>query len=124
MLSKQKCYSAPCCKTVGYIALGSLVFMTVPLLSPAMDKPEWLTGMEAVLEVLNEGVVITNEHQQILSVDSRFTEMTGISRGDLSGSYASQFYSPQERDFVTRQIDAGSHHGHNPHALVLLRKHG
>ena len=31
--------------------------MTVPLLSPAIDKPEWITGMEAVLEVLNEGVV-------------------------------------------------------------------
>jgi PAS domain S-box-containing protein len=98
--------------------------MTAPLLSPAMDKPEWLTGMEAVLEVLNEGVVITNEHQQILSVNSRFTEMTGISRRDLSGSYASQFYSPQEWDFVARQIDAGSQHGHNRYAFVLPRKDG
>jgi hypothetical protein len=35
--------------------------MMAPVLSPAMDKPEWLSSMEAVLEVLNEGVVITNE---------------------------------------------------------------
>src|SRR5260370_2948515 len=124
ILSKQKCHSATCCKTLGYIALGSLVFMTVHLLSPAIDKPEWLTGMEAVLEVLNEGVVITNEHQQILSANSRFIEMTGISRQDLSGSYASQFYSPQEWDFVARQIDAGSQHGHNRYAFVLPRKDG
>ena len=98
--------------------------MTVPLLSPAMDKPEWLIGMEAVLEVLNEGVVITNEHQQILSVNSRFIEMTGISRQDLSGSYASQFYSPQEWDFVARQINAGFQHGQNRYAFVLPRKDG
>ena len=98
--------------------------MTVPRLSPAIDKPEWLTGMEAVLEVLNEGVVITNEHQQILYVNSRFIEMTGISRQDLSGSYASQFYSPQEWDFVARQINAGFQHGHNRYAFVLPRKDG
>jgi PAS domain S-box-containing protein len=89
-----------------------------------MDKPEWLIGMDAVLEVLNEGVVITNEHQQILYVNSRFIEMTGISRQDLSGSYASQFYSPQEWDFVARQINAGFQHGHNRYAFVLPRKDG
>jgi PAS domain S-box-containing protein len=89
-----------------------------------MEKPEWLTSMEAVLEVLNEGVVIINEHQQILSVNSRFTEMTGIPRRDLSGSYASQFYSPQEWDFVARQINAGFQHGHDRYAFVLPRKDG
>jgi len=98
--------------------------MTVPLLSPAMDKPEWLTGMEAVLEALNEGVVITNEHQQILSVNSRFIEMTGIPRQDLTGSYASQFYSPQEWDFVARQIKAKFQHGQNRYPFVLPRKEG
>ena len=98
--------------------------MTMPLLSPAMDKPEWLTNTEAVLEVLNEGVVITNEDQQILSVNSRFIEMTGIPREDLTGSYASQFYSPQEWDFVARQINAGFQRGQNRYAFVLPRKDG
>jgi PAS domain S-box-containing protein len=98
--------------------------MTAPLLSTAEDKPEWLSSMEAVLEVLNEGVLITNEHQQILSVNSRFIEMTGISRQDLSGSYASQFYSPQEWDFIARQINVEFQHGHNRYAFVLPRKDG
>ncbi len=40
--------------------------MIAPPLFLAMDKPEWLTSMEAVLEVLNEGVVITNENHRIL----------------------------------------------------------
>ena len=98
--------------------------MTVPLTSPAMDKPEWLTNMEAVLEVLNEGVVITNDHQQILFANSRFVEMTGIPRQDVTGSYASQFYSPQEWDFVARQINAGFQHGQNRYPFVLPRKDG
>jgi hypothetical protein len=33
--------------------------MILPPLALTMHKPEWLTSMEAVLEVLNEGVVIT-----------------------------------------------------------------
>ena len=98
--------------------------MTVPLTSPATDKPEWLTGMEAVLEVLNEGVVITNDRQQILFANSRFIEMTGIPRQDVTGSNASQFYSPQEWDFVARQINAEFRDGHNRYDFVLPRKDG
>jgi len=98
--------------------------MTVPLTSPATDKPEWLTGMEAVLEVLNEGVVITNDRQQILFANSRFIEMTGIPRQDLTGSNASQFYSPQEWDFVARQINVEFRDGHNRYDFVLPRKDG
>jgi PAS domain S-box-containing protein len=98
--------------------------MTVPLTSVTMDKPEWLTSMEAVLEVLNEGVVVTNDRQQILFANSRFIEMTGIPRQDLTGSYASQFYSPQEWDFVARQINAGFQHGQNRYPFVLPREDG
>ena len=79
--------------------------MTVPTLSLAMDKPGWLASMEAVLEVLDEGVVITNEHQQILFANSRFVEITGIPRLQLIGSDPSEFYSAQEWDFVAQPMD-------------------
>jgi PAS domain-containing protein len=52
--------------------------MTLSPLALAMHKSEWLTSMEAVLEVLNEGVVITNENHRILFANSRFVEMTGL----------------------------------------------
>jgi PAS domain S-box-containing protein len=98
--------------------------MTVPPLSPAIDKPEWLTSMEAVLGVLNEGVVITNQNHRILFANSRFVEMTGIPKEDLIGYYASQFYSVQEWDLVARQIDAEFQNGRNRYAFVLPRKDG
>src|SRR5215831_12619133 len=96
--------------------------MTVSSL--ALHKPEWLTSMEAVLEVLNEGVVITDENQRILFANSRFVEMTGLLRQDLIGSDPSQFYSPQELDFVARQIEVESRDGHNRYAFVIPRKDG
>jgi PAS domain S-box-containing protein len=98
--------------------------MTVPPLSPAIDKPEWLTSMEAVLGVLNEGVVITNQSHRILFANSRFVEMTGIPKEDLIGYYASQFYSVQEWDLVAQQIDAEFQKGRNRYAFVLPRKDG
>jgi PAS domain-containing protein len=79
-------------------------------LSLAMDKPEWLTSVEAVLEVLNEGVVITNENHRILFANARFVEMTGILKRDLIGFDPTQFYSPQEFDFVAHQIDVEFRH--------------
>jgi PAS domain S-box-containing protein len=98
--------------------------MIAPPLSLAMDKPEWLTSMEAVLEVLNEGVVITDENHRILFANARFVEMTGIPKRDLIGFDPAQFYSPQEFDFVAHQIDVEFRHGHNRYAFVLPRKDG
>ena len=98
--------------------------MTVCLLSPAIDKPEWLAGMEALLEVLSEGVVITDENHRVLFANSRFVEMTGIPKQELIGYYASKFYSVQEWDLVARQIDVEFRDGRNRYAFVLPRKDG
>lgn len=89
-----------------------------------MEKPEWLSQMEAVLEVLNEGVIISNDRHQILFANSRFVEMTGIPRQDLIGFDGSHFYSSQEWDLLTQQIDIAFRAGHNRHAFVLPQKGG
>ena len=98
--------------------------MKVPVLPLAMDQREWLTGMEAVFEALNEGVVITNENHRILFANARFVEMTGILRQDLIGFDPSCFYSSQETDFLMQQIDVALRAGHNRYAFVLPRKGG
>src|SRR6266851_5375705 len=61
-------------------------FMKEQSSSRASENPEWLTHIEAVLEMLNEGIVITNEDQRILFVNSRFVEMTGIPQQDMLGA--------------------------------------
>jgi PAS domain S-box-containing protein len=89
-----------------------------------MEQPEWLTQMETVLEVLNEGVAITDDRSRILFANSRFVEMTGISRQELIGFEPSHFYSSQELEFVRQQINVALRTGHNRYAFVLPRKGG
>ena len=89
-----------------------------------VDKPEWLTQMEAVLEVLNEGVIITNDRRKVLFANSRFVEMTGISRPHVVGSDFSRFYSSQEYDFLTNQSDISFRQGQNSFEFVLPQEGG
>jgi PAS domain-containing protein len=53
---------------------------------PGLERPEWLTQMENVLEVLNEGVVIADDCHRVLFVNSRFAERTGLPIEDLIGA--------------------------------------
>jgi PAS domain S-box-containing protein len=89
-----------------------------------MEKPEWLAQMEAVLEVLNEGVIVINERQHILFANTRFLEMTGISQEELIYFDPSQFYSSQEWDFLSQQTDVAFRAGRNRYTFVLPRKGG
>ena len=89
-----------------------------------MEKPEWLAQIEAVLEVLNEGVVIADDSNRILFANSRFLEMTGFSRHELLGNEASSFYSSQEWASLTPQIDVVFRSGHNRYSFVLPQKDG
>jgi PAS domain S-box-containing protein len=88
------------------------------------EKPEWLTQMETVLEVLNEGVLIADDRHRILFANSRLVEMTGIPRQDLIRFDPAQFYSSEERDFLRQQIDVAFRAGHNRYAFFLPRKGG
>jgi PAS domain S-box-containing protein len=88
------------------------------------EKPGWLAQMETVLEVLNEGVIVANDRHRILFANSRFVEMTGISRQDLIEFDPSRFYSSEERDFLKQQVDVAFQAGHNRYAFVLPRKGG
>lgn len=88
------------------------------------EKPEWLTQMETVLEVLNEGVLIADDRHRILFANPRLVEMTGIPRQDLIRFDPAQFYSSEERDFLRQQIDVAFRAGHNRYAFFLPRKGG
>jgi PAS domain S-box-containing protein len=89
-----------------------------------MEKPEWLTQMETVLEVLNEGVIVLNERQQILFANTRFLEMTGIPREELHNFDPSQFYSSQEWGFLNQQTDIAHRAGRNRYTFVVPRNGG
>lgn len=67
--------------------------MTEPTKFVGIQEPQWLSQMAAVLELLNEGVVIADDRPRILFANSRFAAMTGIPARDLIGFNPSNFYS-------------------------------
>ena len=85
------------------------VVMTTTTISPNgcsdMEQTEWLTRMETVLEVLNEGVIVTDLRHRILFANSRFLEMIVVSQHDLTDSGPSRFYSDEEWAFLMRQAE-------------------
>lgn len=99
--------------------------MTQPTRTFEMEKTAWLSQMEAVLEVLNEGVVITDDRDRVLFANSRFTQMTGFPREDVIGREPSDFYrSVRDVDFVAQQSEIKFRDGHNRYPFVLPRKDG
>ena len=87
--------------------------------------PEWLAQMASVLEVLNEGVIISLEgNHQILFANSRFLEMTGYSREELIKFEPLGFFSPDERISLKQHIDVSLREGRHRFAFVLPQKSG
>jgi sigma-B regulation protein RsbU (phosphoserine phosphatase) len=89
-----------------------------------IERPEWLPQMEAVLETLNEGVLIRDDCDHIIFVNERFVELTGFTAKDVLGHAPEQFYSGEDRDFLTRQIAVGDARGQSRFEFYLPRKSG
>ncbi|MGA8222350.1 MAG: SpoIIE family protein phosphatase [Candidatus Acidiferrales bacterium] len=61
------------------------------------ERPEWVAQMEGILETLNEGVLIADDCDRILFVNSVFEEMTGVSHEEILGKDARKlYYSPED----------------------------
>jgi PAS domain S-box-containing protein len=54
------------------------------------ETPQSLQQMEPILETLNDGVVIADDCDQILFVNTVFEEMTGFPRSQIIGRDARQ----------------------------------
>ena len=66
------------------------------------ERPQSLQQMEPILETLNDGVVIADEFDQILFVNTVFEEMTGIPRSEIIGHDARQLYDRAEEFALTQ----------------------
>ena len=66
------------------------------------ERPQSLQQMEPILETLNDGVVIADDSDQILFVNTVFEEMTGIPRSEIIGHDARQLYDRAEEFALTQ----------------------
>ncbi len=70
-----------------------------------LARPDWLTQVAAVLDVLNEGVMIVDDCYVIQYVNPQMQEMTGYPAEKVVGRTREMFYSGEDLAFVQQQVD-------------------
>ncbi len=89
------------------------------------EKPEWLAQMEAILETLNEGVLIADDCDKVVFVNSVFEEMTGFSREVVIGRDAvHDYYSPEDYAIIQERRNKTRQRGRSREEFFLPRKDG
>lgn len=68
------------------------------------ETPEWRAHAERILETLNEGVVVADDSDHFLFVNTVFEEMTGFSREDLIGRGTHHLYQRPEDYALVQEI--------------------
>jgi PAS domain S-box-containing protein len=89
-----------------------------------VEQPDWLQQIEGVLESLNEGVLISDDCQNIIFVNSNLEQMTGLPRGEIVGPDIHRLYNKAEADFIVAQRERGLQAGKNRFEFVLPRQDG
>jgi phosphoserine phosphatase RsbU/P len=89
-----------------------------------VERPEWLGQMEAILETLNEGVMVVDDCQRVIFTNPIFREMSGFPEGMLTGQTVSDFYTAAESRVLQEHRERGLRDGHNRFEFVLPRKDG
>ena len=89
-----------------------------------VEQPDWLQQIEGVLESLNEGVLISDDCQNIIFVNSNLEQMTGLPRGEILGPDIHRLYNKVEAEFIVKKREQGLQAGKNRFEFVLPRKDG
>ena len=89
-----------------------------------VEQPDWLQQIEGVLESLNEGVLISDDCQNIIFVNSNLEQMTGLPRGEIIGPDIHRLYNKAEADFIIAKREQGLQAGHNRFEFVLPKNDG
>jgi PAS domain S-box-containing protein len=89
-----------------------------------VEQPDWLQQIEGVLESLNEGVLISDDCQNIIFVNSNLEQMTGLPRTEIVGPEIHRLYNQAEAEFIVKKREQGLQTGKNRFEFVLPRKDG
>lgn len=89
-----------------------------------VEKPEWLSQMEGILETLNQGVMVVDDCQQVIFTNGIFQEMSGLPEDMLTGQTVSDFYTAKEAELLRQHRERGMRDGQSRFEFVLPQKDG
>jgi len=89
-----------------------------------IQKPDWLLQMEAILQMLNEGVIIADDGLRLLFVNDALLRFGGYQRQDMLGRTPATFFPPEDLPYLDQQYAMAQRYSHHRHEFYLPRKDG
>ena len=87
-------------------------------------QPDWVIQVRDVLELLNQGVIISDECPRIVYVNTLFQEMVGRSSDELAGQYVKNLFPSEDVPWLLHQIELGRIQGQNRFEFYLPQASG
>lgn len=89
-----------------------------------VKNQEWLKQVASILEMLNEGVTISDDSGRILFVNRRMERLIGTPRSELIGKTADAFYSGEDYDFTLARMATIKGAGYDRYEFFVPRANG
>lgn len=94
------------------------------MMTPEGNKPEWLAQVAGVLEVLNEGVLIVDDCDDILFANECLARMCGWPAAQLLGRSRNMLYQGNDLRYLEEQLARSRDAGHSRFEFYLPRNGG
>lgn len=90
----------------------------------SIETPNWLRGMEPILEKLNEGVVVADDQLRVIFVNEAFARMGQFEREEIQGRTPDAIFRQEDLPSIKQQHESGHRYGHHRSEFYLPRKDG
>ena|ERR1051325_4525722 len=86
--------------------------------------PDWLLQMAAILEALNEGVVIVDDQLRVVYANDALLRLGGYERGEMHGRTPDAIFPPEDLPYLMEQYAIAQRDRSHRHQYYLPRKNG
>ena len=89
-----------------------------------IQTPQWLSQMENILEELNEGVAIADDHLRVIFANEALVRLWRYDRAEILGRTPDAIFPPEDLPFIMRQHEWDLRYGRHRYEFYLPRKDG
>jgi PAS domain S-box-containing protein len=89
-----------------------------------IETPDWLREMGTILEELNEGVVVVDDHLRVIFANEALMRMGHFEREEIQGRTPDAIFPPNDIPHIIRQHESAHRYGRNRDEFYLPRKDG
>src|SRR5690242_14210776 len=98
--------------------------LSEPMPDANIQTPQWLSQMENILEELNEGVAIADDHLRVIFANEALVRLWRYDRAEILGRTPDAIFPAEDLPFIMRQHEWDLRYGRHRYEFYLPRKDG